>query len=104
MTDTLYVATSYIADRATRELGEDHIVIKAVAESYVLLKQSVEAARFLVRSEAAKTMLAELEIGLFDLDHDACVSSVARRAAEAFEEAKVVPMKRQAAPTLTVVK
>lgn len=103
MSDLIYVARNLRADYETQTLGEDHPVIKSIVESFTLFRQSIEAARFLVRSKDAVEMLRDLDVFLVDADHETCLSSVARRAAEAFEEAKVVPIRRPGAPTLTVV-
>lgn len=104
MTDIIHTATSYACDRETRELGEDHVVVRQIAESFTLLRQSIDSARYLVRSADAKRMLLELDLFLVDANHDTGLFTVAERAKEAHAEAKVVPIKRPvAAPKLTVV-
>ena len=104
VSDILWTARNLRADPETQALGEDYPAIAMIAESYRMLQQSVESARYLVSSNAAKTMLAELECSLSDAAHDACLFSTTSRAKDAFDEAKVVPIKRPGAPALRVVK
>lgn len=102
--DVLYVARNLRASAETQALGEDAVVVKAIAESFRALQTSVEAARFLVRSKAASDMLTELETSLADLWHDASVGVCMVAANEAADEAKVVPIRRPQAPKLELVK
>lgn len=104
MSDVIHTATNFRVDRETQLLGEDAPVVCMIADSFRTLQQSVESARFLVTSKRAADMLRELELGLSDLRSDACVASTAALALEAYEEAKVVPIKRPGAPALRVVK
>ena len=96
MSNVMRVAKTLIHGREAAALAEDAELLRDVREQFNRLAVTVSLARFVVGSDGAKTMLAELEEGLATLNHDACVHSTAEAATEAAQTVgvrlvKVVP-------------
>ncbi len=86
---TMRVADTTILGREGAALAEDATALRLVREQFDRLLFTVEGARSCVRSKRAKVMLRELEEGIADLNHDACVHRVTDDANEAAQQAVV---------------
>ena len=87
------VSTNFICDRATRELGESHPALSMVDACYRLLLVELAKSRAQVTGRAA-AVLAEFEDMLKDSDHDSSFLTTCALAKDAYEEAKVVSIRR----------
>ena len=94
------VSTNFICDRATRELGESHPALSRSETVYRLLLKTIAEDRAQVTGRAAE-VLAEFEDMLKDSDHDSSFLTTCALAKDAYEEAKVVSLRRS--PRLEVV-
>lgn len=94
---TLYTATSYICDRETRELGEDYPELNKIARAYRLLEHRLTAAQARLRARRSLASVMDFSLALADANHDASLGSTVALARDAFVEARVVKVRREAA-------
>jgi hypothetical protein len=91
-----YVATSYICDRDTRELGEDYAQLKKVERAYRLLERRLSRAAVGLRSRRAVSTVTEFNLLLADARHDASWGATLALAKDASDEARVARFTRSA--------
>lgn len=87
---TYYVATSFVCDRETCELGEDYPELKKIERAYRLLEQRLERAPAMLHARNAIRSAQHLSEGIADARHDAGFGSTLSLAEDAFAEARVV--------------
>ena len=88
-----YVATSYVCDRETRELGEDYPELDKIARAYRLLEHRLTAAQARLNSRRALSAVLDFSLALSDANHDECLGSTISSARDAFAEARVVKIR-----------
>jgi hypothetical protein len=91
-----YVATSFVCDRETCELGEDYPELRKIERAYRLLERRLERASFRMQAARALRTAQRLNDGLADVRHDASLGSTLSLAEDAFVEARVVKVKTSA--------
>lgn len=96
--EILHVATSYVCDRETRELGEDYAELKKVERAYRLLERRLTRAAPALTSRRAIEVVTEFNLLLADARHDASFGATLSRAKDANEEARVIKLARTFAP------
>lgn len=89
-----HVATSFVCDRETCELGEDYPELKKIERAYRLLEQRLERAPVILHARKAIKSAHDLSAGLADVRHDASFGAILSLAEDAFEEARVVKIAR----------
>jgi hypothetical protein len=89
-----HVATSYVCDRETRELGEDYPELKKIARAYQLLEHRLTAAQPRLHSRRALSTVMDFSLALADANHDESLGSTVSLARDAFVEARVVKIVR----------
>lgn len=101
-----YVSRNFTIDRATRELGEDAKTLEQVDQLRATYLAGIMLARHAVHSQRAKDALAELELGMSDIHHNASWTTLLSDALEAFADAKVVqiPIRENSTGMLRIVK
>lgn len=87
---TYYVATSFVCDRGTCELGEDYPELLKIERAYRLLERRLELAPVRLHARRAIKCAHDLGALLADARHDASFGSTLALAADAFDEARVV--------------
>lgn len=93
-----HVATSFVCDRETCELGEDYPELLKIERAYRLLERRLERAPVALHARRAITAAHEMSEGLADIRHDASFGATLALAKDAFEEARVVKIARAFAP------
>jgi hypothetical protein len=93
-----HVATSFVCDRETSELGEDYPELRKIERAYRLLERRLERAPVRLHARRAIRSAHDLSVGLADVRHDASFGSTLALAADAFGEARVVKIARTFAP------
>lgn len=83
MSNVMRVAKTLAHGRDMAQMAEDAPHLRDVRDAFDRLLKKVEEARCFVWSERGISMLTELEAGLGDLNHDACVHTTADMATEA---------------------
>ena len=92
---TLYVATSYVCDRETRELGEDYAELRGIEVAYRLLMARLNRARRRCNSDDGRSSIKEMLMLIPDARHDASFGSTLSLAKDAARDAAVVRMVRR---------
>jgi len=90
-----HVATSFVCDRETCELGEDYPELQMIERAYRLLEQRLERAPTLLHARKAIKSAHNLSAGLADIRHDASFGAILSLAEDAFAEARVVKVARR---------
>lgn len=93
-----HVATSFVCDRETCELGEDYPELLKIERAYRLLERRLERAPLALHARRAITAAHEMSEGLADIRHDASFGATLALAKDAFEEARVVKIAHRVAP------
>jgi hypothetical protein len=93
-----HVATSFVCDTETAELGEDYPELEKIERAYRLLERRLERAPHLLHARRAIKSAHDMSCGLADTRHDASFGSTLSLARDAFEEARVVKIARTFAP------
>jgi len=88
----LRVATSYVCDRETRELGEDYFELAKVERAYRLLERRLTRAAPALHARRSIETVTEFNLLLADARHDASLGSTLALAKDAYSEARVVRM------------
>lgn len=94
---TRMTATSYVCDRATRELGEDYPELRKIDRAYRLLERRLAAAQPRLQARRSLSTVMDFSLALADAKHDASLGSTVSLARDAFVEARVVEVVRQSA-------
>lgn len=89
-----FTATSYVCDRATRELGEDYPDLKKIERATQLLERRLAAAQPRLRARRSLSTVMDFSLALADARHDASLGSTVSLARDAFVEARVVKVVR----------
>jgi hypothetical protein len=90
-----HVATSFVCDRETCELGEDYPELQKIERAYRLLEQRLERAPAVLHARKAIKSAHNLSAGLADVRHDASFGAILSLAEDAFAEARVVRVARR---------